>query len=211
LLRGDDAHAARFNRRLASILRNPIAPFSETLSVELKAPRPISDDSEGHVIRRVAASFLSAFRRLFIIEGWINFLAEHSDLGLTRATTQYVRMWRRKGIRISKSTLYRDHEAFARRGLLALVPHYRGGRPRRIPPADRALIEKLSPRVSFYKAYCAFRRDAGLPGRPISRPVAERFLKECLEHPAPRVHKRRSAHRWVAAYQEPRIRFEDAA
>ena len=193
---GDD-HAARFSRRLNSILRDSISVFKRVLAGELKTARPTGDYSEGHIVFRVATWFIVGLCRLLIIKDWLNFLAERPDLTRSQKTRLFLTAMRRRGIRRSEASLHKHRLLFIEGGLVALLPHYRGGRPCRIPPADRELIERLSR---------TFRRDRGLSGTPMNRRKVERTMRECLDQLAVDQPRRRSNRSSVTS-QEPRIAF----
>jgi hypothetical protein len=194
LPRGGGRHARtdqRFARRLLSLLRDPVAVLSKALIRELKAPSMErlrqSLPAQAKVVFRLAAHSVIAFRDLIVLLQW---RAAISNLPLSAATRAYVRAMRRHGVKVSRTSLYQRHDEFSRHGLIALVPRWGGGRRRRIPAPDRALLEDLYCGRNVCRNYGFIHRGLGLPGRAVSDSSVRRLLKEFSEQTTPNVRQR---------------------
>ena len=179
----------RFARRLLSLLRDPVSVLSKVLIRELKVPsmerlRQILP-SEAIGVLRVAEHFVIAFHHLVVLLHW---RAAILDLPVYRATRAYVRAMRRHGVKVSQSSLYHCQDQFKKRGLLGLLPRWGGGRRRRIPPAERVLLEQLYRKMSFDRIYRLVRKGVGLGGLPVSRSSVQRVLKEISGHHVSNIH-----------------------
>jgi len=191
LPRGGGRHARpdqRFTRRLLSLLRDPVAVLSKALIRELKAPSMErlrqSLPAQAKVVFRLAAHSVIAFRDLIVLLQW---RAAISNLPLSAATRAYVRAMRRHGVKVSRTSLYQRHDEFSRHGLIALVPRWGGGRGRRIPAPDRALLESLFWGTDILRNYELLHEATSLPGRPASCATVGRYLREFSGQTAPNV------------------------
>lgn len=188
-----DARTARFTRRLLSVMRDPTAALSKILCRELKGSsvRRLQQTLPAEAITaiRVARQHATGLCHLILLQGWRAFTAS-SGLPRSRAALRYVRWLRRHYVKTSQSGLYEYEAELNKHGLIALVPQWRGGRRRRIPAADWALLEDLCRGTNIYRKYQLLRRGAGLPGQPMSRSTVERLVKEFSEQAPPNVRQR---------------------
>ena len=195
--RASSGHDQRFIRRLLPVLRGPTSTFLNVLARELKAPgvggmpsvsKIIGDDSRSLLFLRVTSWFLVAHSRLHLIQEWRAFRAENPDISLCRATTRFVAMMRRAGLRVSKTTLYRHDDRFKRYGIMGLVSQLHGAPPSPSREADRALIHRLCVLTSdrsiraIYTLYRRLHKSEKLPGAPLRFSAVARVVRELMDN-----------------------------
>jgi len=177
-------HDARFTRRLAHLLRDPAEPF-RSLVVHEQRKGPKGSKSERRLIYQLALHQAKAFQGLIVLVLWRCFLAEHVALRGYKATRGFIQKWRRVGVRLSKSTLFRHQKLFQQRGLEGLFDKWNGSRSNQIPDVERRLIEEvLRCEPSAREVYCCLRAKRGLLGPAVSAATVRRIAGDLRERGA---------------------------